>query len=303
MVKKSKGGAIKRSGKVFFYTMIALPVIQFLIFYVYVNFNSFLMGFQNYDDSTGQAVITWTFENFKKLFSDTVMADLRVCLKNSLIYFGVFLANIPVSLLFSYYIYKKYKGSEFFKIILFLPSIVCVSALAIFYRYFVNNGIGDIIGTGALIGPDYKDGQQLVLILFYALLSLSSNILLYINAFSRVSDSVVEAAEVDGANEWQVFLHVIVPEIYGSLVSILVIAIGGIATNQACLFLFFGGGANPQYQTIGYYLFCLVQNDGSGGLEQKYRFAAALGLFLTLIVAPVTIIIRRLLLKHGPSED
>lgn len=302
MVKKSKGGAIKRSGKIFFYTMIALPVLQFLIFYVYVNFNSFLMGFQNYDNSTGQAVITWTFDNFKKLFSADIMAQLRVCLKNSLIYFGVSLINVPISMLFAYYIYKRYRGSEFFKIVLFMPSIVCVSALAIFYRYFVNNGIGSLTG-GAYIGPDFKEGQQFVLVLFFAILNLSSNILLYINAFSRVSDAVVEAAEVDGANEWQVFLHVVIPEIYGSVVSILIISLGSIATNQAYLFLFFGGNANPQYQTLGYYLFCLVQNDGSGALEQNYRFASALGLLLTLIVTPITILARKLLIKHGPSED
>lgn len=302
MTKKNKSGSIKRAGRIFFYVMIALPVLQFLIFYVGVNFNSFLMAFQSYDNSSGESVIGWTLDNFKTLFSDKVLGDLLKCLKNSLIYFATFFINMPLSLLFAYYIFKQYRGSKVFKIVLFLPSIVCISALVVFYKYFVNNAIGSITGS-SVIGPIYNPSQQAVLILFYCIVDMSVNILLYINALSRVSSSVLEAAQVDGAGDFQTFLHVIVPEAWGSLVSLFMIALAGIATNQACLFLFFGFGANPEYQTIGYYLFNLVQDKGNGDVEQMYRLAAALGLVLTLIIAPVAIVVRNALLKHGPSED
>lgn len=282
--------------------MITIPVLQFLIFYVGVNFNSILMAFQNYDNSTGEEIITWTFDNFKQLFSRSMAGDLLKCLKNSLIYFCVFFINMPLSLLFAYYIFKQYHGSRVFKLVLFLPSIVCVTALVVFYKYFVNNGIGSIIGE-SIIGPTYKPAQQAVLILFYAMLDLSVNILLYINAFSRVSPAVIEAAEVDGANEMQVFLNVIVPEVWGSVVSLFMVCLAGIATNQACLFMFFGFNANAEYQTIGYYLFNMVQEKGTGDVEVMYRLASALGLVLTLVLAPIAILVRNALLKHGPSED
>ena len=87
--------------------------------------------------------------------------------------------------------------------------------------------------------------------------------------------------------------------------SLLVIFFAWVATNQAYLFTFYGFNANREYQTIGYYLFNMVQ-DGrftSSALEQNYRKASALGLMLTLIVAPVTILVRNLMLKYGPKED
>ena len=65
----------KRSRKQFiFYTaMIALPVLQVLIFYFGVNINSILLAFKNYDRDTGN--YSWTgFEHFvkvaKEMFTD-----------------------------------------------------------------------------------------------------------------------------------------------------------------------------------------------------------------------------------------
>ena len=74
--------SMKKSGTLFYVTMIALPLLQFVIFYVIVNFNSILMAFQNYDNSTGKEVITFTWDNFAYFFSADVVADLWLCIKN-----------------------------------------------------------------------------------------------------------------------------------------------------------------------------------------------------------------------------
>ena len=176
--------------------------------------------------------------------------------------------------------------------------------MVIFYKYYVNDALSGMFG-GPVIGPTFNAHQQGVLIVFYLLMSFSGNILLYINAMCQTPESVIEAARIDGAKEGQIFLHVVVPQIWGTIVSLLVIFFAWVATNQAYLFTFYGFNANREYQTIGYYLFNMVQ-DGrftSSALEQNYRKASALGLMLTLIVAPVTILVRNLMLKYGPKED
>lgn len=297
--------SMKKSGTLFYVTMIALPLLQFVIFYVIVNFNSILMAFQNYDNSTGKEVITFTWDNFAYFFSADVVADLWLCIKNSLMYLAlnVFVV-MPVSLLFSYYVFKKFRMAKLFKVIMFLPSIVCSTAMVIFYKYYVNDALSGMFG-GPVIGPTFNAHQQGVLIVFYLLMSFSGNILLYINAMCQTPESVIEAARIDGAKEGQIFLHVVVPQIWGTIVSLLVIFFAWVATNQAYLFTFYGFNTNREYQTIGYYLFNMVQ-DGrftSSALEQNYRKASALGLMLTLIVAPVTILVRNLMLKYGPKED
>ena len=300
-----KKSSIKKSGTLFYITMIAIPLLQFVIFYVIVNFNSILMAFQNYDNSTGKEVITFTWDNFAYFFNADVASDLWLCVKNSLMYLllNVFVV-MPVSLLFSYYVFEKFRMSKLFKVIMFLPSIVCSTAMVIFYKYYINDALAGLFG-GSVIGPTFNPHQQGVLIVFYLLMSFSSNILLYINAMSQTPESVIEAAKMDGANEGQVFLHVVLPQIWGTIVSLLVIFLAWVATNQAYLFTFYGFNANREYQTIGYYLFNMVQDGRFTGsaLQQMYRKASALGLMLTLIVAPITMLVRNLMLKYGPKED
>lgn len=300
-----KKPSIKKSGTLFYITMIVLPLLQFVIFYVIVNFNSFLMAFQNYDNSMGKEVITFTWDNFAYFFNADVVSDLWLCVKNSLMYLLLNVVVVmPVSLLFSYYVFKKFRMSKLFKVIMFLPSIVCSTAMVIFYKHYINDALVGLF-DGPVIGPTFNPHQQGVLIVFYLLMSFSGNILLYINAMCQTPEAVIEAAKMDGANEGQVFLHVVIPQIWGTIVSLLVIFLAWVATNQAYLFTFYGFNANREYQTIGYYLFNMVQDGRFTGsaLQQMYRKASALGLMLTLIVAPLTILVRNLMLKYGPKED
>lgn len=87
--KARRKSSIKKGGRLFYVSMIALPLLQFLVFYVIVNFNSILMAFQNYDNSTGKEVITFTWDNFAYFFQADVAADLWLCIKNSLMYLEV----------------------------------------------------------------------------------------------------------------------------------------------------------------------------------------------------------------------
>ena len=85
-------------GDLIFYCLMSLfPVAQFCVFYIGVNFNSFLLSFKNYDMLTG--VSTWVgFDNivraFNALFTDSV---LIVAAKNSLIAYAVsLLVGVPL---------------------------------------------------------------------------------------------------------------------------------------------------------------------------------------------------------------
>ena len=57
-----------RKGKrMIFYALIcALPVLQFCIFTLYINFNSIIMAFQTWKIRDGKLqVVAWNFDNFK----------------------------------------------------------------------------------------------------------------------------------------------------------------------------------------------------------------------------------------------
>ena len=135
-VKKSKKNWF--SGQTaFLIAIMALPVINWLIFWLYININSILLAFQN---RTG----AWTLSNFKDVWISLVEpvdygGSVQLALKNTLKYFGVnVLVLLPVGLVLSYFIYKRIFGYRWFRVLFYLPSLVSAVALTTVYSEFIN---------------------------------------------------------------------------------------------------------------------------------------------------------------------
>ena len=65
------------------------------------------------------------------------------------------------------------------------------------------------------------------------------------------------------------------------------------------LFSIYGAGAQHKYYTMGYYLYV---NSMSLSNLYNYPYLAAMGLVITLIVAPITLLAHRVLSKFDPTE-
>ena len=308
--RKTRIACFKQGGAVFYALMLLLPVTQFLIFYIGVNFNNILLAFKSYDRVSGaSAFVGW--DNFIHIF-DVYEAQpiLRDSIINSCKYFALNLFLIvPLTLLFAYYIFKKFRYSGFFKVMLFFPSIISAMVLTVFYKSWADLAAPELLGKLFNI-TDIPEGllansttNEATVMIFNVLLGFSSMILVYLNAMSQVPEACVEASKIDGAGEFRIFFRIVIPSIWPTLVSFILIALAGFATNQANLYSLYGDGAWTNHlSTLGYYLFELV-NSGVYGGTGMYPYAAALGVFLTLIIAPITLVIRWLLNKFGPSEN
>lgn len=112
----------------FVYLMLLPAAINFAVFYVAINVNSFVMAFQHpVGIGTDGFIIEYGFENFARLIRELGVPtnDVSVALRNTLYYFITnLLITVPLSYLFSYFLYKKMWGYKFFRIVFFLPSII-----------------------------------------------------------------------------------------------------------------------------------------------------------------------------------
>ena len=308
-MEKEKSLQSAKTGKLLFYiSLVAFPVVQFIIFYIIVNFNSLSLAFKEYT-VTANGVLEYEFVGFKnlgdtyvKLFTDEFYIT---CIKNSLIFYGIsILGGTVFSLSFSYYIYKQGFLGNFFKIMLYLPHILSAMVLTVMYKYLCQYGLPEV---GKLIGiniPGFRENLdwQFTLLLFYNLLmSFGNNMLIYTGTMAGISDAVIEAAEIDGANSWQEFIHVIMPSIFSTFALFIVTGMIQIFNGQGNLFNFFGLEAPERFQTFGYYIYVQVKNAGINYV--KYPPIASLGLCLTSIAIPIIFTGRHLLNKYGPSED
>lgn len=272
------------------------------------------MAFETYNyrtDGTDGIVRSFAgFANFSRAWEFFTASGQMI--KNSALLFATnIFITIPLALIFSYYLCKKCRFSGFFKVILYMPNIVSPMIFALLFKNVMNYAMPAI----------FKDMPQLMVpltenvnmtyaaILFFNVwVSFGVNVLMFTGAMSGINGSVIESAQLDGAKPMQEFFYISVPMIFSTLSTFIILGMAGIFTNQMNLYTFYAYEAPTSLESMGYYLYKAasmadyINVDGLKGYL-NYPQLAALGLILTLFVAPVTFIVRKLFDKYGPSED
>ncbi len=315
--KAKNGMNARRRGHIIFYaSLMILPVIQFAIFYFGVNISSVLRAFQIYDINmaTKRLEHFWTGMNGYHLFYNFQLAiemfsGNAYVLKNTfLIYFiGLFISQ-PICIILSYYIFKKKPLSGFFKVMLYLPHVISGLVFALLFKYltedvyvYVAKALFGLEVEGILVDPATQLGGVLF---FNVWLGLSGNLLLFSGAMSSVDESVLESAQLDGANIIQEFFYIVLPGIWHTYKQLLILGIAGIFGNQMALMSLFGIHAKEtvDLSTIGMFFYRKTYYAGAQIVEGvSYGVLSAFGLMMTAIIAPTTLLIRKLLDKYGWS--
>lgn len=306
LMKKLQINQKQRSKRIYFALMAALPLIQFAIMYVGVNFNSILLTFQEYDyalSGNGYVVTFAGFRNFAAAFD--ILLQKFYMVKISLIGFLVTMCiSYPLAMIFSFYIYKKYALSGLFKTVLFLPQIISSLIFSTLFKYMVGSVYTEITGAemGLLSNPD----TTFTTVMFFNVwVSFGINVLMFSNAMGNIDHAVVESAHLDGVNVIQEFLHISIPGAWQTIVSCTIITLAGIFTNQLYLFDLFGEGGRFDIASIGFFLYQkasvadLVVTPG----EPTLCVLSAMGVIFTIILVPMSMLLKKALTKFGPSED
>ena len=311
--KKGFGNARVRKRLIFYSCILALPVLQFLIFYVYINFNSFVMAFTKYsENSDGAGYLTkfagWS--NFRAAFK--WFGDSWYMIKNSLLLFVCqTIVGFSLALLFAFYIYKKFFAHGVFKTILFLPQIISGVVFGLIFMYLadvpyitlMNKYLGKNVEYGLLTSSVAV--RRATVLIYCVCMGFGINVLMFSGSMSGINESIVESARIDGANLVQEFIHITIPMIWPTLSQFIVIGIAAIFTDQMHLYTFYHTGAG-ELSTVGYFLFVQAQNSdviSDSVTKMSYPELAAYGLIITAILYPTTMVVRKLLAKCGPSVD
>ena len=307
--KKKTLATFNRKRKIFYISLIALPVLQFCVFYLGVHINSILLAFKSYtlaDEANGVYSYIFTgFENFGEVFQNFAKESYLVnAIWNSVLSFLIGWIGFFGSLLFSYYIMKSWRLGKLFQLFLFLPSIISEIVVVTLFKYFMENNIPafiEMVGGGVVEGFMFSSdlGVRLGTILGYSVwIGFGTNILIFNGTMAGVSDSVLEAAKLDGVRPLREFFSIVLPMTYPMIVTMAVVSVANLFTNQMYLFSFYGASAERQLYTIGYYLFLNTQQAGNSGLGE-YPYLAAFGIVVSAVTIPLTVAFRKVLNKIG----
>lgn len=306
-MERSKRNKLKKN--LFVYSLIAYPLILFLIFYVVVNFNSILLAFQTIDGS-GKSFAG--LNNFKTFLSEMFGEGnlLSYSFINSIkMYFINLVVCMPLYVFFSYLLFKKCFLNKTVSFLVMIPSIMSGLVIALIFVNFIgSNGPLTFImertgwNGGKWLNLLYDEKYAFGTTLFYMIwLSFATSLIVYPTAMRGINPEVLESAKIDGiSNMFQELWYIILPLIYPTLTTFLITGFAAIFSTSGPLLEFYYTDAPDYVSNMGYYFTKMILVDGT---EFSYPKYAAGGIILTIIVAPLTILLKWALVKFGPATE
>jgi multiple sugar transport system permease protein len=266
--------------------------IGFILFTFYPLAASFLYSFSEYHS---RKPLVWVgLDNYKTMFTDKLF---WASLWNTL-YMVIF--AVPITLLTSFLcavlLNLKVTGQSIYRVIYFLPSIVPTVASTLLWLWILNPQAGvmnTLLGHLGIDGPNWLSDPtwskpSLILL---GMWGMGSTIVIYLSGLQDVPVSLLEAAELDGANWWQRLRHITIPMV--SPITLFNLITGMIFMFQyfAQAYVFRGtqGLGSPLNSTLFYSVY-LFQ---TGFQYLKIGYASAMAWVLFLIILVCTILLLR----------
>jgi len=241
---KRKKKPINWKRVLFVYGGLAWPVIHFMFFWLYTNIGTVVYSFFG-TDINGELVFKG-FHFYKDVFEYVFMEKTlgMISLKSilntfTLIALALFI-NVPITLMFSYMIYKKIKGHAVLRVGLYLPCVVSAVILCLFFRIMFS-GTATYTSVFSILEKIGYNNQNIILngvfadestawpfVLIFSIWSgITGNIIYFNSAMARVPESVLESAELDGATQMRQFFTIVIPMIWPTITTMGITLISG----------------------------------------------------------------------------
>uniref|UniRef100_UPI003FEF8248 ABC transporter permease n=1 Tax=Candidatus Ventrimonas sp. TaxID=3048889 RepID=UPI003FEF8248 len=283
--------------------VLVLPVVMFYILFNYKPIYGAIIAFQDYVPRLGISGSEWVgLANFKRFFSDIYFGRL---MKNTLllsvydILFG-FPAPIILALLLNEIHNKFFKNVT--QTITYLPHFISMIVVCgMLTDFSLSTGLfNDIIEFfGGERHPLLQDPK------LYRTIYVASGIwqqvgwgtIIYLSALAGVDSQLYEAAEIDGATKWKQTLHVTLPGIAPTIITMFILKIGKLMSmGYEKTILLYNPSTFETADIISSYVYRI------GLLEQDWSYSTAIGLFNSVINFVLLILANKLSKKFSETS-
>ncbi|GAB3827808.1 carbohydrate ABC transporter permease [Dactylosporangium cerinum] len=247
----------------------------------------------------GYSVTSWDglspsreFVGFDNYVEIATRPELFGVLKVSLYYIGASVVQIVLALYFATILSFNTRFRNLFKGVLFFPYLINGVAIGMIFLFFFQPG-GTLDSAMSAVGLGGATQQWLgdPDVVNWSLAGtsvwryLGLNFVLFLGAIQSIPAHLYEAAELDGANRWDQFRHIILPGIRPIVGLSFILAISGSLSVFEIPFIM-TGGANDSETFV-------IQTVNMAFKYYKLGLASAMAVVLLLIILLVTWLQRR----------
>lgn len=294
--KKSSMKTLAKKEKIEGLLFMAPFIILVSIFFIGPLLVAFMLSFKEYSflDANSMFQAKWVGLNnyISVLKNETFLKALKNTTKYTL---GVVPVQLIIALLLAIVVNGKIKGKSFFRTVYYIPTQTSAVAVSVIFLFlFKQDGvINKITSIFGIKSYNFLSEPKFALPVIMAMAVWSSvglYMVIFLAGLQDIPDSLYEAADMDGANSWQLFRYITLPMLKPTVFFNLVVSMIGCfqVYDQAYVVSQGTGGPLDSTMTVVLYL------TRTGFREFKMGEACAVAFILFLIIFALTVIQRKL---------
>ena len=268
-----------------FFLFVLPALIGTFIFIIIPIFISFGISFFEWDFLNPPVFVG--VKNYIEILTNSEYLKIYI---NTLIYVAcVTLFGISLPLFLAYLINLKFKFSEEFKVICFIPYITPMIVIGTVWCWIFDPTSGLI---NNLFNLNYKwlydENLAMPIIIFVSVWKLLGyNTILYLAGFANLNNSTIEAAKIDGAGNFKILANVIIPALLPIIVFVGLSTIISSFQVFDLIYIMTSGGPNGATDVIVYSIY-----------KEGFEFfnagkSCALGYILFFVITTITLVLKK----------
>jgi len=279
-----------------------LPAVLFFVGYqVYPIIRVIWISFTDFEFLSDEPAKWVGFDNYITAINDPLMwASLwRAALFTLMFLPGTIILPLLLAVLVDRVTQPRL--ATFYRVVLLIPAVIPSTLVFVLWKWMYNYQVGpinhflvDILGLFTVYdAPQWLGGTPLTLpaiAIMEVWWGLGYHTIFFLAGLAAIPKELPEAARIDGASEWQVFWHVILPRL-APIMMILVVLRFGTAMAVIDEYLIFGG-FNRDTPTYTWTIFMYDQAFKLGLWRQG--FAAAIGMIGAIAMMFVMVVLLRI---------
>lgn len=292
-VGKKKGVWDRHKNYIPLYLMM-VPGLAYLFINNYIPMAGIIIAFKQVNFRLGILGSPWVgFENFKFLFATS---DAWVITRNTLGYNILFIILTPVIAIAIAVLLNEMtaeKSKKVYQTVILVPyliSMVVVSYLVYGLLStdtgFINNSIIQAFGGDNVSWYSSPEYWPVILVLVHVWKSFGYSTIIYYATLVGIDKTYYEAAAIDGATRWQQFVHVTLPGLKSTIITLTLLSVGRIFYSDFGLFYQVPMNSGPLFDvtnTIDTYVYRgLMQSNNIGMSSAAGFYQSVIGFILVL---------------------
>ena len=268
-------------------------VLAYLIFSLYPTLYTAIIGFT---DLRGVGKTSWHFLKITNFFDNyktiLTLPTFHTALKNTIkLWVCNFIPQMILALLLSAWFTNrrvKVPGEGAFKVLFYMPNIITAATVAILFGALFGYPMGpvnDLLTRFHIIEKPYfflqnKAVAQGIVMFIQTWMWYGYTMIIIISGVLGINPEIFEAADIDGANGWQVFWKITIPSIQTILLFTLVTSlIGGLNMFDIPNLFVRDSGPDNATLTTSVLIYTMAFKGG-----YMYNRASALSMIMFLII-------------------